>query len=125
MKELSFSDRLRARLRTLRGGAWNETCAAGAPLPEADDCAGAGCDAVALTELRPGETGVVSCLRAPASSEARRLVALGVLPGVRLRVVQRYPAHVFQLGHAELAVDGRLASHIRVRKEPKEESGLR
>jgi DtxR family transcriptional regulator, Mn-dependent transcriptional regulator len=116
MNMLSFSDRLRARLRALRGDAWDEACAAGAPLPESDECAATDCDAVALSQLRPGETGVVSCLRAPASAEARRLVALGVLPGVRLRVVQSYPAHVFQLGHAELAVDSRLAGHIRVRR---------
>ena len=39
---------------------------------------------------------------------------LGVLPGVRLRVVQRSPAWVLRMGRTEIALDDALASRIRV-----------
>ncbi len=42
---------------------------------------------------------------------------MGVLPGARLLLVQRYPAFVFRLGYAELAVDRLLAARIRVRRQ--------
>ena len=41
-------------------------------------------------------------------------VALGVLPGVPLRLVQTYPAFVVRLGFAELALDANLARLVRV-----------
>ena len=48
------------------------------------------------------------------TAEAARLAALGVLPGVPLRLVQDYPAYVVRMGFAELALDRSLASLVRV-----------
>lgn len=102
-------------LKWLRGGSeWGSTCAHGAPVPEADFCAALDCDSLCLTELRPGDTGSVSCLQNPASAAACKLAAMGVLPGAELRVVQRYPACVFRIGHSEFAVDDDMARHVRV-----------
>lgn len=113
----SLSDAILTRLRRLRGGDWDESCVAGAPVPDDDACVGADCTAVDLVTLSAGQAGVVSCLRRPASREARKLVALGVLPGVRVELVQRYPAFVIRIGHAELAMDATMASHIRVDRQ--------
>jgi DtxR family Mn-dependent transcriptional regulator len=43
-------------------------------------------------------------------------VALGVLPGAELTLVQRYPAFVVRIGHAEFALDAELAGRIQVRE---------
>lgn len=109
-----FTDRILARLRVLGGGSWRTSCVAGAPLPEGERCAALDCDSRALSDLRVGDAGIVSCLQAPASREGRKLLAMGVLPGVQLHLVQRYPAFVFRLGHAEFAIDAGMASHVRV-----------
>lgn len=96
------------------GRVWSSSCPAGAPVPTADMCAALDCDSVCLTELVTGERGSVSCLQDPASGAACKLAAMGVLPGAELRMVQRYPAFVFQIGHAEFAVDEEMARHVRV-----------
>jgi DtxR family transcriptional regulator, Mn-dependent transcriptional regulator len=60
--------------------------------------------------------GSVTCLQDPASAAACKLAAMGVLPGAELRMVQRYPAYVFRIGHAEFAVDEEMARHVRVHR---------
>jgi len=94
---------------------WQDNCAAGAPVP-GGACAGRECDSVCLSDLRPGERGTVSCLEQPATSAAWQLAAMGVLPGAELSVVQCYPACIFRIGHAEFAVDERMAAHVRVHR---------
>ena len=96
---------------------WQDNCAAGAPVPDGG-CAGRDCDAVSLGALRPGERGTVSCLDEASTQAAWKLAAMGVLPGAELRVVQCYPACIFRIGHAEFAVDERMAAHVRVHRLP-------
>lgn len=97
---------------------WNREgrCPDGVPVPEGGRCRDLECDSVPLTELAPGEEGTVTCLEEPGSREARKLMAMGVLPGASLRLLQRYPAFVFRMGYGEFAVDGTLAALIRVRR---------
>jgi DtxR family transcriptional regulator, Mn-dependent transcriptional regulator len=97
------------------GGVWGTSCAAGAPVPM-ESCAALDCDSVCLTELAPGEAGSVTCLQDPGSAASCRLAAMGVLPGAELRIVQRYPARVFRIGHAQFAVDEAMARHVRVHR---------
>lgn len=110
----SLSEKILLRLVGRRDAHWDESCVAGAPLPDDTGCAGTDCASLSLTELQIGRPAVISCLEQPSSREARKLVALGVLPGVRLRLMQRYPAYVIRLGHTELAVDTAMAALIRV-----------
>jgi Fe2+ transport system protein FeoA len=99
-----------------RGGGWNSSCAAGAPVPAGSECAALECESVCLTELGSGERGCVSCLQYPASTQACRLASMGVLPGAELKVVRRGAACVFRIGHAEFAVDRDMARHVRVHR---------
>lgn len=93
---------------------WMNACPAGAPLLE-DRSACLECDTVKLTSLREGMSCTVSCLEGLSSTHAARLAAMGVLPGTRLRLLQRYPAFVFRIGYAEFAVDETLGSRIGVK----------
>lgn len=106
---------LRAGWRALRDGAWGAECPEGRPVPDEGGCAD--CDSVRLGALRLGESATVSCLEDPGSGPTGKLLAMGVLPGARVCLVQRYPAFVFQLGRSEIAVDAPLANRIRVRRE--------
>lgn len=79
--------------------------------------------AATLADLPAGCEGcVVSvCGEACSQEQARRLMAVGVVPGACLRVLRRSPAYVFSVGNSLFAVDAELAAHIRV--EPLEGEG--
>lgn len=108
---------IRTGLARLGLGDWGESCPGGPPVPEEHRCAAAECDSVPLTTLRPGESGTVTCLDRPEHASTFKLAALGVLPGTRLDLVQRWPGYVFRVGYAELAVDAELAARVRVRRD--------
>lgn len=96
---------------------WGVECPVGTPVPTAEQCGAVDCDSVRLTTLGEGQAARVTCLEDPGGGPARTLAAIGVLPGVEIVLVQRAPAFVFRLGHAEFAVDAELAGHVRVRRE--------
>lgn len=85
-------------------------------MPAVDRCTAVDCESVPLTALSEGERGCVTCLQDPGGAAAAKLAALGALPGVELELIQRFPAFVFRIGYAELAVDTELAGRIRVRR---------
>ena len=108
---------LRRNLAPLVRRRWDDDCPAGVPVPAIERCAAVDCDSVRLSTLAEGERARVTCLEDPGGPEARKLVALGILPGTNLVLVQRAPAFVLATGETELALDAGLASRIRVRKE--------
>ncbi len=67
-----------------------------------------------LTSLPEGARGHVTHLDQVESQATAHLIALGVLPGAELTLVQRYPAFVLRIGNAEFAVDSELAGRIHV-----------
>lgn len=67
-----------------------------------------------VTLLGEGVRARVVRLDEPGSQATAHLVALGVLPGVELTLLQRYPAFVMRIGHTEFAVDDQLARRIHV-----------
>jgi Fe2+ transport system protein FeoA len=69
-----------------------------------------------LTLVPEGSTVRVAGLDRPESPATAHLVALGVLPGAELTLVQRYPAFVVRMGNAEFALDRELAGRIQVRE---------
>ncbi|MSR06541.1 MAG: ferrous iron transport protein A [Gemmatimonadetes bacterium] len=73
-------------------------------------------DAVSLTRLAEGARGWVTELCGPYDSPMTHLVAVGVLPGAEVELVQRYPAFVLRIGNTEFAIDDALAARVRVRQ---------
>ena len=66
-----------------------------------------------LAEMTAGDRGIVSEIRATAS-RVDKLAALGILPGVEVRVQQNQPVVVVELGETVLAIERELAAGIRV-----------
>ena len=95
------------------GAEGSADCPTGVPVHEDGRCGE--CESSPLTALRPGDEATVSCLDAEGNAVAK-LAALGILPGARVRLVQRYPAYVFRLGFGEVAIDEALAAAVRVRR---------
>lgn len=110
--------------QTLRGvSGWTDSCEAGAPVPEGEGCSHVDCRSVRLTTLGRGERGAVSCLEQPWSTESAKLAGLGILPGVRVRVVQTSPSWVLKIGRTDIALDNELAGRIRLVADPGDGQG--
>ena len=68
--------------------------------------------AATLDDLEPGRRATVQRLVAPGGAELRRLLALGLLPGVEVEVERRWPALVVRAGGARVALDVELAAAV-------------
>ena len=105
--------KLRDGFRSWAG--WDDACPEGGPpVHEVHKCDSGCCPSHPVTTLDLGSAGVVSCLTDPEHPRAARLAALGILPGVPVRLVQRYPAFVLRVGFAEIALDEQMARLVRV-----------
>ncbi|MGB9791387.1 MAG: FeoA family protein [Thermacetogeniaceae bacterium] len=49
--------------------------------------------------------------------KARKLLALGIYPGLQARLLQKFPTLVIQVGHAQFAIDRETGRQIEVVKE--------
>ncbi len=68
-----------------------------------------------LCELSPGDKGRVAYLRTGDSRRLQKLLTLGILPGITVEILQRFPSFVFQIGYSQMAVDREMAEGIHVR----------
>ncbi len=65
-----------------------------------------------LGTLAVGAEGVVLRVATDDVARAERLAALGVTPGARVKVLQRFPGFVFECDQTELAVEPSVARAI-------------
>ncbi len=68
-----------------------------------------------LSQLARGKIGKVAYIYSPASGQVQKLVAMGILPGAPIQLIQSFPSYVFQLGQTQFAVDKETADAIYVR----------
>ena len=74
-----------------------------------------------LAGLRSGESAVLDGIDGEPALAAR-LTAQGLAPGVRVRLIQRKPSFVVEVGATTLAVERRVADVIRVRPSKEADS---
>ena len=67
-----------------------------------------------VTTLRAGQTGVITSIASAVPERLVKLSSLGVMPGVRVTLVQRNPAVVLQIAETTIALDGEVAESILV-----------
>jgi len=70
-----------------------------------------------LSQLAPGERGVVVRIDSESKDRFDRLVALGVTPGVSVTVLQTFPGIVFLCDQTELVVERGVAAAIHVARD--------
>ncbi len=94
-------------------------CPHGKPIPPGRCCQQAREPArklvSSLSELMPGQRGKVAYVYAPESSQLQKLMAMGILPGAPISLVQSFPSYVFKIGQMQFAVDREIAQAIYVR----------
>ncbi len=97
------------------------TCPHGKPIPPGDCCLQArqtgDLGVVPLTECKSGQEGEIAYIQTDDSKKMQKLMAMGVLPGNRIRLVQAFPSYIFRVGFSEFAIDTALAREIFVRKQ--------
>lgn len=67
-----------------------------------------------VSRLRAGESGIIVRIAGTAPERLVKLSSLGVMPGVRVTLVQRSPAVVLQIAETTIALDGEVADAILV-----------
>ncbi len=92
------------------------TCPHGRRIPPGECCLEAkqrgDIGVVPLTELKCGEEGEIVYIQTEDSKKMQKLVAMGVLPGNRICLLQAFPSYVFRVGYSEFAVDANMAREI-------------
>jgi len=68
-----------------------------------------------LSELEVKDKGKIAYLQAEDTNKMHKLINIGVIPGVVIALLQKFPSYVFQIGQSQFAIDKELASSIYVR----------
>jgi len=94
------------------------SCPHGSPIPPGK-CCGRGekelkSIILPLSEMKKGQKGKIAYLQTSDRPMLRKIMAMGALPGSAVRLIERFPSYVFQVGESQFAVDKNAASQIQV-----------
>lgn len=67
-----------------------------------------------MTKLKVNQRGKVSYINTREHKKLKKIIAMGVLPGMVITLIQKSPSYVFQIGQSQFAIDKELASYINV-----------
>ena len=91
-------------------------CPHGKPIPKGRCCRRGSTKAdkivVPLAQIEPNREGRIAYIHTKGRGRLQKLMAMGVAPGMPIRVIQRFPSHVFQIGQTQIAVDEEIANEI-------------
>lgn len=71
---------------------------------------------IRATELERGVKGTVVFLQVQNNNKLQKLMAMGILPGIHIEVVQKFPSYVLKVGHVHIAMDKKMAQAVLVRR---------
>ncbi len=96
-----------------------KVCPHGKPIPPGRCCQEEQMQAqkvvAPLSQLAQGQKGKVAYIYAPESNKLQKLMAMGILPGTPISLIQNFPSYVFQARQTQFAVDKEIADAIYVR----------
>ena len=99
-------------------------CPHNKPIPEGDCCRQARDElkpiVVSCDQLRIGESASVAYFCTREHSRLLKLSALGISPGISLKLIQKWPAYVVQCEETEIALEPDVARNIYVWRTPRE-----
>lgn len=95
-----------------------KTCPHGIPIPSGPCCQESRSQVasvvVPLTQLSVGTRSTIAFLNTNDRDRLDKLMAMGLVPGVGIKLMQRYPAMVVQVGHSQIAFEESVGEAIRV-----------
>jgi DtxR family transcriptional regulator, Mn-dependent transcriptional regulator len=93
-------------------------CPHNKPIPEGDCCRQARDElkpiVVSCDQLQVGESARVAYFSTREHSRLLKLSALGISPGISIRLIQKWPAYVIQCEETEIALEPEVAKNIYV-----------
>jgi DtxR family transcriptional regulator, Mn-dependent transcriptional regulator len=93
-------------------------CPHNRPIPEGDCCRQARDElkpiVVSCDQLRVGESARIAYFSTREHSRLLKLSALGISPGISLKLIQKWPAYVVQCEETEIALEPGIAQNIYV-----------
>ncbi|MBR5504102.1 MAG: metal-dependent transcriptional regulator [Methanobrevibacter sp.] len=90
-----------------------ENCPHNNPIPEGNISVELDKEfSVPLVSCHSGDSGEVSHIKTEDARKLRKIMNLGLIPGSKICLIQKFPNYVFQLGNTQLAVDKELANEI-------------
>ncbi|MCQ2737534.1 MAG: metal-dependent transcriptional regulator [archaeon] len=93
-----------------------ENCPHNNPIPEGNCCDVFDKEnSIALINCENGFSGEVSYIKTDDGKKLQKIMNLGLIPGSKIILIQKFPNYVFQLGNTQLAVDKELANEIFVK----------
>lgn len=95
-------------------------CPHGKPIPKGMCCQESAKTArsivSSIVDVDKGRTkGKVAYLHTKDNKKLQKLMALGILPGVSIQVVQKFPSYVLKIGHSQVAMDEEMARDVFIR----------
>jgi DtxR family Mn-dependent transcriptional regulator len=72
-----------------------------------------------LTSFEPGCDGRIAYITSKKHHRLQRLMVMGVIPGLTVKLIQSFPSYVIQIEETQIALDKDLAEDIYVRCEKK------
>lgn len=98
------------------------SCPHGKPIPPARCCEKFRTEVQPLvqrlSDIAVGQTGRITVIAPKFRSRLDRLGALGIIPGAEIKLCQKFPSFVVQLGQTTIAIDKDIANEIFVRLAP-------
>lgn len=70
-----------------------------------------------LIELDKGQRGRIVYLHGKNDKELQKLMAMGILPGMPIQIIQKFPSYLLQIGQTQVAMDEEMAKDVYVRRE--------
>lgn len=96
------------------------TCPHGKPIPRGKCCEKFHKEmrplVTPLNELQPGEEGRIVFIAPKNHTRLDRLSTMGIIPGSIVRLRQKRPSYVLEIGETTLAIDGEIVKEIYVKK---------
>ena len=65
-----------------------------------------------MTNLKVNQRGKITNINTHDHNKLKKIMAMGVLPGMTVILIQKFPSYVFQIGQSQFAVDKELADGI-------------
>lgn len=67
---------------------------------------------IALASVKCGNSGTVAALKTEDEAMIRKLMAMGVSPGISITLEQRFPSYIIKVGRTRAALDRETAHMI-------------
>ncbi|OGF46392.1 MAG: hypothetical protein A2452_00925 [Candidatus Firestonebacteria bacterium RIFOXYC2_FULL_39_67] len=95
------------------------TCPHGTKIPEGKCCKERGIKDIRvmapLSLVKPGEKGKISYIQSEDKDKLQTIMAMGILPGMEIALLQNFPSYLFKVGNSQFAVDENIAKDVFIR----------